>query len=117
MAGKNRPTIAMKKPRRWDRLSSRCSSCLLFQMLGVETFSFLANLQSNRRNLMRQCEKGHGQLDSASDASGVEILKGAGTLLALFAVLLKRYFRSWLWFLFRPRTLVCFFARCSWPST
>jgi hypothetical protein len=44
----------------WDRwVLDRRSSCLLFQIFGVETDSFLPDEQSDRRDLARQGEARH----------------------------------------------------------
>src|SRR5258708_11897928 len=62
--------------RRWKGLCARRSSCLLFQMFGVETSSFLPNEQSNGRDLARQGETSHRHFPSFGKQRGVEILKG-----------------------------------------
>jgi len=52
----------------WDRwILDRRSSCLLFQIFGVETDSFLPDQQSDRRDLARQGETRHRRLHSSSD--------------------------------------------------
>jgi DNA-binding XRE family transcriptional regulator len=54
----SRPAIAGDESRdRW--ILDRRSSCLLFQMFGVETHSFLPNQQSDRRDLARQGKTRH----------------------------------------------------------
>src|SRR5580700_1867586 len=63
--------------RRWKGLCARRSSCLLFQMFGVETDSFLPNDQSDGCDLARQRETRHRHLHSFGEQSGVEILKGS----------------------------------------
>src|SRR6266853_1179869 len=63
--------------RRWKGLCARRSSCLLFQMFGVETSSFLPNEQSNGRDLARQGETSHRHFPSFGEQRGVESLKGS----------------------------------------
>ena len=63
--------------RRWNRLCARRSSCLLFQLLCVETCSFLPKDQSDRRDLARQRETSHRRFHPFGKQSGVEILKGS----------------------------------------
>src|SRR6202166_3360315 len=57
---------------------TRRSSCLLFQMFGVETNSFLPNDQSDSRDLARQGETRHRWLHPFGHQSGVEIMKRSG---------------------------------------
>ena len=61
----------------WKALDRR-SSCLLFQMFGVETHSFLPDQQSDRRNLARQGQARHRRLHSSGHQSGVELLQRSG---------------------------------------
>jgi len=52
----------------WDRwILDRRSSCLLFQMFGVETDSFLPHQQSDRRDLARQSEARHRGFHPSGD--------------------------------------------------
>jgi hypothetical protein len=50
---KNRPATTGENPREWSGFPKH-SSCLWFQMLGVERHSFLPDDQRNRRNFARQ---------------------------------------------------------------
>jgi hypothetical protein len=58
-----------------DGALNRRSSCLLFQMLGVETHSFLPDQQSDRRNLPGQGEAGHRRLHPSGNGGGVVFLE------------------------------------------
>src|SRR2546422_5242124 len=53
--------------------SARRSSCLPFQVFGVETFSFLPQGQSDRRDLARQGETGHRGPHPFGEQRGLEI--------------------------------------------
>src|ERR1700691_1305422 len=53
----------------------RRSSCLLFQIFGVETDSFLPDDQSDGRDLARQSEARHRWFHPSGDQSGVELLE------------------------------------------
>src|ERR1700747_3772958 len=63
----------MMIPRMERTLCQRRSSCLLFQMLGVETCSFLPDDQRDRGNLPRQGEASHRWLHTLGQQSLVEI--------------------------------------------
>src|SRR5579863_7104870 len=56
----------------------RRSSCLLFQMFGVETNSFLPDDQSDGRDLARQGETRHRGLHALGDEGGVKLLERSG---------------------------------------
>src|ERR1700731_4330120 len=64
-------------------LCQRRSSCLLFQIVGVETYLLLPNDQRDRGNLPRQGQARHRGLPSLSQQSLVEIVErsssGAGS--------------------------------------
>ena len=60
-----------------DGALDRRSSCLLFQMFGVETHSFLPDQQSDRCNLACQGEARHRRLRPFGNESGVEFLEGS----------------------------------------
>ena len=55
---------ARENPRDGSGLDQRHSSCLWFQILGVETDSFLPDVQGNRRDLPRQRQACHPWLDA-----------------------------------------------------
>src|ERR1022692_1155221 len=82
--------------RRWKGLRARRSSCLLFQMFGVETCSFLPDNQNDRRDLARQGETSHRRFHPFGEQSGVEILEwsgnssgpGRGTLEDIFQIVI-----------------------------
>ncbi len=61
-----------------DGFSTRRSSCLLFQMFGVETHSFLPDQQSDRSDLARQGETRHRWFHSFANQSRVELLERSG---------------------------------------
>src|SRR5712691_6075280 len=69
-------------------LGQRHSSCLWFQMFGVEAYSFLPDQQRDRRDLACQGETRHLRLDPLGDQSLVKLLErtrlgsgqGRGTL-------------------------------------
>src|ERR1700745_4108830 len=56
-------------------LCQRRSSCLLFQMLGVEAYSFLPDDQSDCRNLPRQGEASHRWLHPLGKQTLVKIVE------------------------------------------
>src|ERR1700692_2307618 len=64
-------------------LCQRRSSCLLFQIVGVETYLLLPHDQRDRGNLPRQGQARHRGLPSLSQQSLVEIVqrasRGAGS--------------------------------------
>jgi len=60
---------------RWSGLDQRHSSCLWFQILGVETGSFLPEVQGDRRNLARQRQTGHLWTDALGQQGSIELLK------------------------------------------
>ena len=60
-----------------DGALNRRSSCLLFQMLGVETHSFLPDQQRDRCNLACQGEARHRRFHPFGNESGVEFLEGS----------------------------------------
>jgi hypothetical protein len=62
-----------------EALSQRRSSCLQFQFLSVEAFSFLPKCQRNRCNLSRQRETSHGGLHAFGQQSQVELAERSGT--------------------------------------
>ena len=59
--------------------SVRRSSCLRFQMFGVETSSFFPNEQRDGRNLARQGEASHLRLHPFGEQCLVKILQRSGT--------------------------------------
>jgi hypothetical protein len=60
--------LAIARDESWNRwILDRRSSCLLFQMFGVETHSFLPDDQGDRRDLARQGETRHRGLHPSSD--------------------------------------------------
>src|SRR5260370_16962859 len=65
----------MMIPRMERTLCQRRSSCLLFQMLGVETCSFLPDDQRDRGNLPRQGEASHRWLHPLGEQSLVKIVE------------------------------------------
>src|ERR1700731_1598654 len=58
-------------------LCQRRSSCLLFQIVGVETYLLLPNDQRDRGNLPRQGQARHRGLPSLSQQSLGEIVYGS----------------------------------------
>ena len=59
-------------------MGSRHSSCLWFQMLGVEAHSFLPDDQGNSRHLARQSQTRHFRPDSLSHQRIVKLFERAG---------------------------------------
>ena len=51
----NPTTTARRRSPGWSGLGRRHSSCLWFQIVGVEAHSLLPDVQGDRRNLARQC--------------------------------------------------------------
>src|SRR5437762_2760433 len=64
-------------------LCQRRSRRLLFQFFSVETYSFLPDDQSDRRNLARQGKTRHRRLHSFGQQSLVEIVERPGTTAGL----------------------------------
>src|SRR6266851_5591424 len=63
-----------------DHLGSiRCSSCLRFQLFGVETFSSLPKCQSNGRDLARQRQTSHLRLHPRGQQSRVKLVERSRT--------------------------------------
>src|SRR5260370_25916120 len=71
-------------PRREQTLCQRRSSCLLFQMFGVETYLLLPDDQRDRCNLPRQGKTRHRSLPSFGEQGFVEILKRSNTAACLY---------------------------------
>src|SRR5713101_908931 len=63
---------------RWSGLGQKHSSCLWFQMLGVEVHSSLPNNQSDGGNLPGQGQTRHLRPEALGQQSGVELLKRTG---------------------------------------
>src|SRR6202166_2895253 len=63
---------------RWSGLDQRHSSCLWFQILGVEAPSSLPHDQHDGGNLPRQGQTRHLRPDALGQQSCVELLKGTG---------------------------------------
>jgi hypothetical protein len=61
-----------------ERTRSKHSSCLWFQILAVETDSFLPDQQSDRCNLARQRQTCHVRPDSLGQQCRVELLERTG---------------------------------------
>jgi hypothetical protein len=61
-----------------ERIRSRHSSCLCFQMFGVEAHSFLPNNQRNGCNLPRQGQTRHLRTDPLGHQRSVKLLKRTG---------------------------------------
>ena len=59
-----------------EGFSTRRSSCLLFQMFGVETHSFLPDEQSDRGDLARQGQTRHRWFHPFGNESRVELVEG-----------------------------------------
>src|SRR5258706_16174214 len=57
----------------------RHSSCLRFQMFGVEAYSFLPDDQSDGRDLARYSETGHRRLHPFGDQSLVKLIQWPST--------------------------------------
>ena len=73
-------------------LSQRRSSCLLFQMFGVETYLLLPNDQRDRGNLPRQSQAGHRGLPALSEQILVEIVQRSSSRAGLHRRTLKNIF-------------------------
>ena len=67
-----------RNPQRWSGLDQRHSSCLWFQMLGVEARSSLPHNQHDGGNLPGQGQTRHLWPDALGQQSGVELLKWTG---------------------------------------
>ncbi len=66
-------------PGRERTLCQRRSSCLLFQMFGVETYLLLPDDQRDRGNLPRQGKTRHRWLPPFGEQGFVEIVEGSNT--------------------------------------
>src|SRR5580700_5751688 len=64
-----------RNPQRWSGLDQRHSSCLWFQMLGVEAHSSLPHHQHDGGNLPRQGQTCHLRPDALAQQSCVELLE------------------------------------------
>src|SRR6266436_1141860 len=62
----------------WSGLDQRHSSCLWFQILGVEAHSSLPHHQHDGGNLPGQSQPCHFRLDALGQQSGVELLQRTG---------------------------------------
>src|SRR6476660_40300 len=71
------PTVTARKwfPGIERTLSQRRSSCLLFHIVGVETYLFLPDDQRDRGNLPRQGQARHRGLPPLSQQSLIEIVQ------------------------------------------
>src|SRR5882762_7033818 len=67
-----------RNPQRWSGLDQRHSSCLWFQMLGVEARSSLPHDQHDGGNLPGQGQTRHLRPDALGQQSGVELFKRTG---------------------------------------
>src|SRR5258708_27958730 len=74
----NPTATAREDPQGWSGLDQRHSSCLWFQMLGVEARSSLPHNQHDGGNLPGQGQTRHFRLDALGQQSGVELLKWTG---------------------------------------
>src|SRR6202043_597602 len=62
----------------WSGLGRRHSSCLWFQILGVETYPLLPDMQSDRRNLTRQRQTRHFRPNPLNQQRRVKLLERTG---------------------------------------
>jgi len=74
--------------------AQRHSSCLWFQMLGVEAYSSLPHDQNDGGNLPRQGQPRHFRPHALSQQFRIELCEGTGLVAATMAAPLKRFFRS-----------------------
>src|SRR5258708_30129845 len=74
----NPTATAREDPQGWSGLDQRHSSCLWFQMLGVEARSSLPHDQHDGGNLSGQGQTRHLWPDALGQQSGVELLKWTG---------------------------------------
>ena len=74
----NPTATARENPQRWSGLDQRHSSCLWFQMLGVEAHSSLPHDQYDRGNLPRQGQARHLRPHALGQQSRVELLERTG---------------------------------------
>jgi len=74
---KNRQPPPEKIPT-MERINRRHSSCLWIQILGVETYLLLPDMQGDRRDLPRQRQACHLWPDAFGQQCGVELLKRTG---------------------------------------
>src|SRR6516165_5688240 len=103
--------------RRKRTLGPRRSSGLWFQVFAVETRSFLPDDQSDRRDPASQGETSHRRLHPLGQQTFVKLVQGPGGTAGPNRRALEDRLRSWLWFLFRPRSATAFAERRSWTST
>src|SRR5205814_7503340 len=87
-----------------DHLGSiRCSSCLRFQLFGVETFLLFPKCQSNGRDLARQCQTSHLRLHALGQQSRVKIMEWSWTVATPDGRILEAFFHLMILVLI-PRT-------------
>src|SRR6516164_5032141 len=97
-------------------LSQRRSSCLLFQIIGVETYLLFPDDQRDRGNLPRQSQAGHRGLPPLSEQILVEIVQRSSSCAGSHRRTLKNIFEVVV-VLFRPRTVAGLLERRSSPFT
>src|SRR4029077_14499813 len=86
-------------------LGQRRSSCLLFQIIGVETRSFLPDGQSDRGNLSGQGEARHRWLPPLGQQSLVEIVQRSRTVTGVHGRTLEDCFEVVVVILIEPTKL------------
>ena len=86
-------------------------------MLWVERFSFLPDLQRDGGDLTRQRQPRHLWLHSFIQEPKVELLKDPAAGAGCGRGPLNKFFSSWLWFQFNPRTNTGLFLRSTCPLT
>ena len=113
---RNRLTTAPENFQGMKRIE-RHSSCLWFQMLGVERNSFLPNDQYDRRNFTGQREPCHFRPHSLGDQSGVKFLQRTGFRGSDDGCPLKNIFQFVIVIAIEAAQRDLFFGRSNCPST
>src|SRR5260221_3196345 len=112
------PTATARNGSREDRtLCQRRSSCLWFQIVGVETDLLLPDDQHDGGNLPRQGQARHRGLPSLGQQSLIEIAAWSTTAADSCCCTLKDIFEVVVVVLIRPRSVTDFLERFSCPST
>src|SRR5438552_2650389 len=94
-----------------DHLGSiRCSSCLRFQLFGVETFLLFPKCQSNGRDLARQCQTSHLRLHALGQQSRVKIMEWSCTAAGPGGRTLEDFFHLMVVVLIQTTQLLRFFG-------
>ncbi len=106
-----------RNPQRWSGSVPRHSSCLWFQMLGVEAHSFLPHDQHDGGNLSGQGQTRHLRAHALAQQSAVELLERTRFRPGHDRRTFKQVLQIVIAVAVQSANRACFFARCSCPWT